>query len=139
MSRSIWKGPFINFDKFKLVIKKKNKQKIKKVKQIFLKTFSRSSTILPVLVNRLIAVYNGRRFIKMLITNDMVGCKLGEFSLTRRFFKFTKKDKKNKNSKKATSDKPKEKKNISSSGKPVLAKSSTTKSKNATGSSNKKK
>jgi len=71
MGRSKWKGPFIE----KAILKKK------------LITWSRKSTILPFLLGHSITVYNGRKFIKIKITEDMIGHKLGEFVPTRvKFF-----------------------------------------------------
>ena len=80
MARSIKKGPFID----RYLIKKvedMNRQNQKKV----VKTWSRRSTILPDLVGHTFAVHNGRKFIPVFVTENMVGHKLGEFAPTRTF------------------------------------------------------
>ena len=80
MARSIKKGPFA--DKSLLnKIKKLNESNKKEV----VKTWSRRSTIFPEFIGHTIAVHNGREFIPVYITEDMVGHKLGEFALTRKF------------------------------------------------------
>jgi small subunit ribosomal protein S19 len=80
MARSIKKGPFI--DKHLLVkVTEAQRQKSKKV----LKTWSRRSTIIPEMVGLTFAVHNGRKFVPVFITENMVGHKLGEFSPTRTF------------------------------------------------------
>nr|YP_009330324.1 30S ribosomal protein S19 [Lambia antarctica]ANN39055.1 30S ribosomal protein S19 [Lambia antarctica] len=71
-------------------IEQLNKQKIKKV----LKTWSRSSTIVPIMIGHTIAVHNGKELIPVFITEQMVGHKLGEFSPTRTFRGHIKNDKK---------------------------------------------
>lgn len=81
MSRSLKKGPFVDA---KLLAKAKN---IKAGDRTVIKTWSRSSTIYPEMVSRRFAVHNGRDFIEVFVTEDMVGHKLGEFSPTRRFVK----------------------------------------------------
>ena len=80
MSRSTKKGPFCDA---KLVerIEALNRSKEKTV----IKTWSRASTILPQMVGHTIAVHNGRTHIPVFITENMVGCKLAEFSPTRTF------------------------------------------------------
>lgn len=80
MSRSVKKGPFISaklIKKIKLLEKAKNRSPIK--------TWSRSSIILPLMVGYTIEVYNGRAHIPVFITEEMIGHKLGEFSPTRTF------------------------------------------------------
>lgn len=65
-------------------------EKVKRLKpgdKTVIKTWSRSSTIYPEMVNKRLAVHNGRNFIEVFITEDMVGHKLGEFSPTRKFIK----------------------------------------------------
>ena len=81
MSRSVKKGPFIDLKLWKKVQKNLNSEE-KKV----IKTWSRRSTILPEMVNMTFAVHNGRKFIPVFVTEDMVGHKLGEFAPTRTFY-----------------------------------------------------
>ncbi|HOP65552.1 MAG TPA: 30S ribosomal protein S19 [Bacilli bacterium] len=80
MARSLKKGPYV-FDRLLNRIKKNNENNKKEV----IKTWSRRSTIYPDFVGHTIAVHNGKEFIPVYITEDMVGHKLGEFSLTRKF------------------------------------------------------
>src|ERR1700712_940074 len=80
MARSIKKGPFI--DKH-LMVKVTEAQRVKSKK--VLKTWSRRSTIIPEMVALTFAVHNGRKFVPVFITENMVGHKLGEFSPTRTF------------------------------------------------------
>ncbi|MEF9989806.1 MAG: 30S ribosomal protein S19 [Christensenellaceae bacterium] len=80
MSRSIKKGPFIN-EKLLKRIQEMNEKNEKKV----LKTWSRPSTIFPDMVGHTIGVHDGRKFVPVYVTEDMVGHKLGEFSPTRTF------------------------------------------------------
>ncbi|WGH25018.1 MAG: 30S ribosomal protein S19 [Candidatus Shikimatogenerans bostrichidophilus] len=80
MSRSIKKGPYINYKLIKKV-KLNNTLKIKKK----IKTWARNSIITPEFVGNTFLVHNGNRFISIYITENMVGCKLGEFSPTRIF------------------------------------------------------
>ena len=80
MSRSVKKGPFVE-PKLLKGIEELNEKNEKKV----LKTWSRSSTIFPQMVGHTIAVYDGRKHVPVYITEDMVGCKLGEFAPTRTF------------------------------------------------------
>ena len=80
MARSLKKGPFIDESLMKK-IKKLNETNKKEV----VKTWSRRSTIFPDFIGHTIAVHNGREFIPVYITEEMVGHKLGEFSLTRKF------------------------------------------------------
>ncbi len=80
MARSIKKGPFVDAHLAKKV-EDMNKNKKKQV----IKTWSRRSTILPEFVEHTFAVHNGRRFIPVYITENMVGHKLGEFSPTRTY------------------------------------------------------
>ena len=81
MSRSIKKGPYIDIKLWKKVEGNLNSNQ-KKV----IKTWSRRSTILPEMVNMTFAVHNGKKFIPVFVTEDMVGHKLGEFSATRTFY-----------------------------------------------------
>ena len=89
MTRSIWKGPFVDSS----LIKKAEKLSQSGRKEV-LKTWSRRSTILPEFVGLTFGVYNGKKFIPVTITETMVGHKLGEFSPTRKFSGHTPADKK---------------------------------------------
>ena len=80
MTRSAKKGPFID-DHLMVKITAMNQANDKKV----LRTWSRRSTIHPDMVGHTIAVHNGRKFIPVYVTENMVGHKLGEFSATRTF------------------------------------------------------
>jgi small subunit ribosomal protein S19 len=80
MSRSIKKGPFIDFKLEKRILEMNDG-----VKKSVLKTWSRRSIISPDFVGHTIAVHNGNKFIPVYITENMVGHKLGEFSPTRTF------------------------------------------------------
>ena len=89
MSRSVWKGPFVDPSLLKKVEKLKdqtNKQPIK--------TWSRKSTIIPEFVGFSFLIHNGKKFIPIKISEEMVGHKLGEFSPTRQFSGHTPADKK---------------------------------------------
>jgi small subunit ribosomal protein S19 len=81
MPRSLKKGPFVE-DKLlqKVEIAQSNRSN-----QV-IKTWSRRSTVIPEMVGMTLAVHNGRKFIPIFITEDMVGHKLGEFSPTRTFY-----------------------------------------------------
>ena len=80
MARSLKKGPFADESLMKK-IEKLNAENKKDV----VKTWSRRSTIFPDFVGHTIAVHNGKEFIPVYITEEMVGHKLGEFALTRKF------------------------------------------------------
>jgi small subunit ribosomal protein S19 len=80
MSRSLKKGPFVDLPLLEKV-EAMNRSGEKKV----IKTWSRRSTVLPEMVGHTIAVHNGKKFIPVYVTENMVGHKLGEFSLTRTF------------------------------------------------------
>jgi small subunit ribosomal protein S19 len=80
MARSLWKGPFVD-DHLMVKISAMNEKNEKKV----LRTWSRRSTIVPDFIGHTIAVHNGRKFIPVYVTENMVGHKLGEFSPTRTF------------------------------------------------------
>jgi small subunit ribosomal protein S19 len=80
MARSLKKGPFVD-DHLTRKIEQMNAANDRKV----VKTWSRRSTITPEMVGHTLAVYNGRKFIPVYITENMVGHKLGEFSFTRQF------------------------------------------------------
>ena len=81
MSRSVWKGPFI--DGYLL---KKAEAAASSGRKEVIKTWSRRSTVLPQFVGVTFGVYNGRKFIPVTINEDMVGHKLGEFSPTRTYY-----------------------------------------------------
>ena len=89
MARSVWKGPFVE----ESLIKKVEKQKLDP-KKMPVKTWSRKSTIIPEFIGVSFLIYNGKKFIPVTISEDMVGHKLGEFSPTRTFFGHTPADKK---------------------------------------------
>ena len=80
MGRSLKKGPFVD-TKLLARIQQMNENNEKKV----LKTWSRASTIFPDMVAHTIAVHDGRKFVPVYVTEDMVGHKLGEFAPTRTF------------------------------------------------------
>ena len=80
MSRSVKKGPFVEERLMKRIVAMNESGDIRPVK-----TWSRSSRIFPEMVGHTIAVHNGRQHVPVYITEDMVGCKLGEFSPTRTF------------------------------------------------------
>jgi small subunit ribosomal protein S19 len=80
MSRSLKKGPFID-DSLLNKVEKMNRRQDRKI----VKTWSRRSTISPDFVGHTVAVHNGKKFIPVFITENMVGHKLGEFSPTRLF------------------------------------------------------
>jgi small subunit ribosomal protein S19 len=89
MSRSLHKGPFIS---------SKLSKKIESLnalgKKNTIKTWSRASTILPMMVGHTLAVYNGKQYVPVYVNDQMVGHKLGEFSPTRTFRSHVKSDKK---------------------------------------------
>ena len=89
MTRSTWKGPYINNTLLKkaTAVKKTGKREV-------IKTWSRSSTIIPDFVGLTFGVYNGQKFVPVSINENMVGHKLGEFSPTRLFRSHTTADKK---------------------------------------------
>ena len=89
MARSVWKGPFVDMT----LIKKAEKVSGSGRKEV-IKTWSRRSTILPQFVGLTFGVYNGKKFIPVLVNENMVGHKLGEFSPTRVFKGHTTADKK---------------------------------------------
>ena len=89
MSRSLRKGPFVASH-----LAKKVTALNEAGKKTTIKTWSRSSTILPDMVGHTIAVYNGKQHVPVFISDQMVGHKLGEFSPTRNFRSHVKTDKK---------------------------------------------
>ena len=80
MARILKKGPYV-FGRLLKKVQELNKSGKKEV----IKTWSRRSTIFPDFIGHTFAVHNGREFIPVYVTEDMVGHKLGEFSLTRKF------------------------------------------------------
>ena len=89
MARAIWKGPFVE----ESLIKKVEKQKMDTNRKP-IKTWSRKSTIIPEFVGISFLIHNGKKFIPIKISEEMVGHKLGEFSPTRQFSGHTPADKK---------------------------------------------
>ena len=80
MSRSVWKGPFVDMT----LVKKADKIAGSGRKEV-IKTWSRRSTILPQFVGLTFGVYNGQKFVPVSVNENMVGHKLGEFAVTRTF------------------------------------------------------
>ena len=97
MSRSVWKGPFVEESLIKKVEKTKNDLNKKPIK-----TWSRKSTIIPEFIGISFLIYNGKKFIPITVSEDMVGHKFGEFSPTRTFYGHTPADKKAKDATPAT-------------------------------------
>lgn len=91
MSRSLYKGPFINHKLIKKIRELNNKQA-----KTTIKTWSRSSTIIPDMVGHTIAVHNGKQHFPVFISDQMVGHKLGEFVPTRSFRSHIKNDRRTK-------------------------------------------
>ena len=89
MARAIWKGPFVEESLIKKVEKHKMDTNRKPIK-----TWSRKSTIIPEFIGSSFLIYNGKKFIPLTISEDMVGHKLGEFAPTRTFVGHTPADKK---------------------------------------------
>jgi small subunit ribosomal protein S19 len=89
MGRSIKKGPFVAYHLLNKVDKLNSDGKVGVVK-----TWSRASTIMPSMIGHTIAVYNGRNHIPVLISEQLIGHKLGEFAPTRTFRSHVKADKK---------------------------------------------
>lgn len=81
MARSVWKGPFVDG----YLLKKVEEAKASSRNQV-VKTWSRRSTILPSFVGLTFGVYNGQKFVPVLVTEEMIGLKLGEFAPTRTFY-----------------------------------------------------
>ena len=80
MARSLKKGPFVHYK-----LEKKVATNVEANKKTVIKTWSRASMITPDFVGQTIAVHNGRQFVPVYVTENMVGHKLGEFSPTRIF------------------------------------------------------
>ena len=89
MTRGVWKGPFVHPSLLKKVDKLKNQTGRKPIK-----TWSRNSTVIPEFVGHSFLIHNGKTFIPITISEEMVGHKLGEFSPTRKFVAHTSADKK---------------------------------------------
>ena len=89
MPRSLKKGPFVASN-ISEAVEKMNLSGKKDV----IRTWSRSSTILPTMIGHTFAVYNGKQHVPVFVSDQMVGHKLGEFSTTRTFRSHVKKDKK---------------------------------------------
>ena len=89
MTRSVWKGPFVEESLIKKVDKQKNETNKRPIK-----TWSRKSTIIPDFVGISSLLHNGKKFIPITVSEDMVGHKFGEFAPTRQFFGHTPADKK---------------------------------------------
>ena len=89
MSRSVWKGPFVDPSLLKKIEKLKGKTNTAPIK-----TWSRKSTIIPEFVGHSLLIHNGIKFIPIRISEEMVGHKLGEFAPTRQFSGHTPADKK---------------------------------------------
>lgn len=81
MSRSVWKGPFVDGH-----LLKKVQNAMETGKKEVIKTWSRRSTILPMFVGYTFAVHNGNKFIPVAVSEEMVGRKLGEFAPTRTYY-----------------------------------------------------
>jgi len=80
MTRSVWKGPFVHPSLLKKIDRLKDGRKNKPIK-----TWSRGSTIIPDFVGHSFLIHNGKSFIPITISEEMVGHKLGEFAATRTF------------------------------------------------------
>lgn len=81
MARSVWKGPFVDH-----YLLKKAEAASESGRKVVIKTWSRRSTILPQFVGLTFGVHNGRKFVPVLVTENMIGHKLGEFAPTRTYF-----------------------------------------------------
>jgi len=81
VARSVWKGPFVDG----YLLKKADKVRASGRSEV-IKTWSRRSTILPQFVGLTFGVYNGRKHVPVLVTEDMIGHKFGEFSPTRTYY-----------------------------------------------------
>ena len=81
MARSAWKGPFVDSHLLKkaAIVREKGSKEV-------IKTWSRRSTILPQFVGLTFGVYNGRKHIPVMVSEEMIGQKLGEYSPTRTYY-----------------------------------------------------
>lgn len=93
MARSVKKGPFIDHSLVKKIQQAQKESGDKKGGKV-IKTWSRRSTIVPDMIGLTFAIHNGKKFIPLFVTDNMVGHKLGEFSLTRTFHSHSGSDKK---------------------------------------------
>jgi|TARA_R110000868_G_scaffold125887_1_gene332218 small subunit ribosomal protein S19 len=84
LSRSVWKGPFVDG----YLLKKSDASRASGRNEV-IKTWSRRSTVLPQFVGLTFGVHNGQKFIPVLVTENMVGHKLGEFAPTRTYYGHT--------------------------------------------------
>jgi len=91
MARSLKKGPFVAS-----YVLKRVEQNNSSGKKGIIKTWSRSTTILPIMIGHTFAVYNGQQHLPVFVTDQMIGYKLGEFAPSRTFRSHVKKDKKGK-------------------------------------------
>ncbi len=81
MARSVWKGPFVDG----YLLRKAEKARASGRNEI-IKTWSRRSTVMPQVVGLTFGVHNGRKFLPVLVTENMVGHKMGEFAPTRTYY-----------------------------------------------------
>lgn len=81
MARSVWKGPFVDHH-----LLKKAQEAVESGKNTVIKTWSRRSTILPQFVGLTFAVHNGQKFIPVVVSEHMIGHKLGEFAPSRTYY-----------------------------------------------------
>ncbi len=81
MSRSVWKGPFVDG----YLLKKAEKVRSSGRNDV-IKTWSRRSTIMPQFVGLTFGVHNGKKFVPVYVSENMIGHKFGEFSMTRTFY-----------------------------------------------------
>lgn len=86
MSRARWKGPYISYNVIKPLLNTHSQEVKKKV----IKIWSRASTILPIFVGKKVQIYNGKRFVPKIISENMIGHKFGEFSFSRQNYSFKK-------------------------------------------------
>lgn len=91
MSRSIKKGPFVAKSLYKKVVEQNKSQK-----KNMIKTYSRTSTIIPEMVGLTVSVYNGKTWVPVYVTENLVGHKFGEFAPTRMYRGHAGSDKKSK-------------------------------------------
>ena len=81
MARSVWKGPFVELS----LLKKAEKSRESGRKEV-IKTWSRRSTILPQFVGLTFGVHNGQKFVPVMVNEQMIGHKFGEFAPTRTYY-----------------------------------------------------